>query len=137
MVRQRCGHTCVDDNQTDAHIPRHDVDRRAARQEVVHHLRRDLLGVGGDALRHDAMVSSGHNDCLATGLGAFGAEYARELYGQRFQAAQAAGRFGQTVLSKPGRPLGLLVGGCDAPDDFVKGHHQNSIPRWALMPLSW
>ena len=82
MLRQRCGHAGVDNHKFHPRLARHDVDRRAARQEVEHHLRRNILGIAGDALRDHSVISGGHDDRLAPQCWALGPEYSRQLDGE-------------------------------------------------------
>ena len=52
----------VDDDQPRAGLPREHVDRRTAGGEVRDHLRGDLLRIGADAFRGDAVVAGRDDD---------------------------------------------------------------------------
>ena len=119
MVGQRRGHPGIDDDEVHSRPTRHDVDRRTARQEVQHHLGRDFLGVPRDPLSDHAVIGSGHNDGLPSHRWLRSTEYARQLDGQFFQPAQAARRFGQTVLAKLGRSFRLGIGRCNTDKNLV------------------
>ena len=116
---QRRGDPGVDDDQAHARAPSHDADGGAAREDVAHHLRRDLLGVGGDALGHHAVVGGGEDDRLAPQCRSFSAEDSGDPDGQLLQPAQAAGRLGELPLSKRGGVRRVAVGGGDAADHVL------------------
>ena len=113
MIRQFRSNTGIDDNLTRSNAPRHHADRRAARQEVQHHLRRNFLWVACYALGYDTVVACRDDDRLASNGWTLGAEDTRELHRYVFQPAQTAWRLRQVALTAESAAHRVGVGRLD------------------------
>ena len=65
VIRQRRGQPGINTQELHSRLARHNANRRTTRQEVQHHLGRDLLGIAGNALGDHAVIARGHNERLA------------------------------------------------------------------------
>ena len=114
--RQRGGHAQIRDDDRSADVARQHVDRRAALQEVLDHLRRHDLRIRAHSLGDDSMVGRQREDHAAPGLGRELARHLAEPPRQLLEAAEASRRLGQLVE----RPLGLEPGRAVRLHDSVK-----------------
>ena len=99
------------------------VDRRAAAQEVLDHLRGHRLRIGAHALGDDAVVG-GQREDHGRGHARGPAGEGDQPDGQLFEAAQAAGRLGQRVQVTPGLGGGGLVGAADRLTELRESVHR-------------
>jgi len=95
------------DSRTD--MPRQHVDRRAAGQEIVHHLWRDLLRVCAHPFSHHAVIAGHGDDDLVRDARAWIAGDAGYLDGQRLQPAETTLRLSQHILPRARRLHRFLV----------------------------
>ena len=112
----------VDDDQPRAGLAREDVDRGTARGEVEHHLRRDLLRIGGDALRGDTMVAGRHHDSRLERQ-RHGAADRGDPAAELLEPPEAAARLRLSVVCVLRRRIGGLV---DERDAFEQRVHSIS-----------
>ena len=103
------GDADVGDDDFGPGVPGEDVDGRPAGAEVRHHLRGDLLGPRGDALRDHAMVGREHRDGHRLGHG-------------RRAAARDGGQLDPTFSSRPSEPGGLVSWLCRTAAAWAAGH---------------
>ena len=92
VIGQGRGNTGIDYLNVDSSPARQYIDRRTAGQEVKHHLRCDLLGITGYALRNHTMVSRRDNQRLATDYRSGSSKHPCNLNGQALQPPQTARR---------------------------------------------
>ena len=86
------------------------VHRRAIVLEICNHLTGHLLRIGGNALRHDTMVSGKDRNHDPLRLGRVMGLPGAEPFADRFQPAQCARRFGQLPLPRARLLHGLRIG---------------------------
>ena len=131
---ERCADTHVHHGHARADLPGEGVDDRSARQEVRHHLRRDLLRPRRDALGVDAVVAREDRDGrgLRQRRRALPGD-AREGDGEVLDAAERAAGLGHAVEPVLGRGPGLGTDGADGrnrlDDDLGGIGHPPSRPR--------
>ena len=78
--------------------PRERIDRSKLAQKRADHLRRNVCRIRANALRRDAMVSCRNDNCSArVRMRWNGAAHCGEAFGEFFDTAQTAERFGQVV----------------------------------------
>ena len=128
MVGQVRCHARIDDDLPSTNSPCHHTNCRTARQEVQHHLRRNLLRVAGNALRHHAVVARCNDYCLATDGWAFCAKNARELHRHVFQPSKTTRRLGQITLTAQGAPHSTGV------RRLNRGYYFRKHPRHPIHP---
>jgi hypothetical protein len=87
----------VHDLQRAAVLAREYIDRRAAGQEVFHHLPGHALGIGRDTFGDDAVVAREHDDGRRAQCDVDALLHQAELDGQLFQHPEAARRLGLVV----------------------------------------
>jgi len=109
MGREIAVNSSVNDPQVRALCLRQHADRRATRQKVHDHLRRNHTRVGTDATVGDSVVAREHKGHRLRDRGMQSAEYGADLSGQRLESPQGAPRLGQHVQAMVGRgPAGLI-----------------------------
>lgn len=88
------------------------IDRRAAVDETLHHLRRDLRWISRNAVTDDAMIAGEYRQARTIDAGRVPPLPRRQPRDQFFEPAQGPGRFDQPLLALrgAGRSLGIGVG---------------------------
>ena len=124
----------VDDQLPYSQPPAQHAHRRAAGEEVGHHLRRDRLRVAGHPLRHHAVVGGGHDHRLAANPWPRIAQNAGQPDRNPLQPPQAAGRLGERALPSFGAVHRGRVQRADPRQrrDNLSGKRQR---RWPRAPL--
>jgi hypothetical protein len=85
------------------------VDRTAAGDEVLHHLRRHIGRIGRDSARRDAMIAGKNADPRAVGARRVTALPQAHPAGDFLQPAERSGGLGQLALAGVGGRTGLEV----------------------------
>jgi hypothetical protein len=80
----RGGHADVHDHDARPYLPRERIDGGAAAQEILHHLRRDLGGIGAHALGGHPVIAGQHHHSFARDGGAHLPGDPREVDGDFF-----------------------------------------------------
>ena len=112
QLRQRAGvggRAQIDDFKMRTELARQHADRRAAADEIAQHLRRDRLRKGRYALRDHAVIAGKYTHLHALQRRPVMALQARELHGERFEAAERARRLGEPPLPSGGAGGGSRV----------------------------
>ena len=109
----------VDHRDVGASVSCQGVDGCSAAQEIEHHLRSHLGGVGRNALGGYPVVAGNHDYRFACDLRDRLAEYSSQLDGQRFKAAETPGRLGEHTLPGLGGSDGVGVQRADGGSGLV------------------
>ena len=104
-------------------MPREHVDRRAAAQEVEHHLRCDLAWIRADTFRGDAVVGREREDDGVLERWVEAAGHPGEADRQFLQHPKAACGFGQLRLTRHSLAHRLLIEGRDRHLEFADLRH--------------
>ena len=117
-------HPGVDHGQPQPHLPAEDIDRRAAGEEVLHHLPGHVLRIGRYASLRRAVVAGEDDDVRLADLGRQRLLHQADLVRQRLELAERAERLGLVVdlLLQRGGEQGVGRGdgeGCHAVRGWV------------------
>ncbi len=151
VLGRLAGDAGVDDPQPRASLSREHGDRRASREEVRDHLRRDFLRVRGHALDRHAVVGRRDHDQPPLEARTLEAGDRREADRKLLEAPERAGRLREAVLPRTRGPGGALIerpdrsgsardqrsrrGSVEGERVREGGRHQKSMPGWAFTPV--
>jgi hypothetical protein len=128
MRRQVGGYPHIDHHHSGSHVAGQDIDAGAVRQEVAHHLCRDLRRKGTDAFLHDTVVTRQSEDDLIGGPRRVASRNPYDLSGEVLQSSQATVRLGEMIepVLRAGRQG--RIEGLNSADSLIQSLHGLSCP---------
>src|SRR2546425_360725 len=111
----------------DTELTGQDGDRRAAAQEVPHHLGRNLLGIGAHPFSTDPVVRTAYKQHFNVDLRPLLAADQRVAQGQLFQPTQATPRFGEVVQAGLYAPSQRRIDRLDLAQGLLEQPHTSAF----------